>query len=284
MRGTPRLRPRSGNPIEKAVRTSGDISNDPVRSKGAALSGVSFQSAARGLWCAPFEGSQDLRVILYVLVAIAAATTAISLIGPNIDVAIAGLFFDPTTHRFVGIANPYLIPLRDNGSVAIVTGIGVVILGVMRLLPWRLPGIPPRNAIALTLALIVGPGLLVNGLLKVHYGRPRPIEVTQFGGDLKFVDWWNPNGACEGNCSFMSGEGTTAVWMLGPAMLVPPPWRGLAIAAAGLFAAGVSLLRMSAGAHFFSDLLVGAIVTILIMLLMNRWITGTSGIDPDTRA
>lgn len=270
--------------MEKAVRTPGDISNDTVRSKGGALAGVSLQSAARGLWCPPFEGSQDLRVILYVLVAIAAATTAISLIGPNIDVAIAGLFFDPATRHFVGEGNPYLTALRDNGTVAVVTCIGVAILGMMRLLPWRLPSIPPRNAIALTVALIVGPGLLVNVLFKNHYGRPRPIEVTQFGGDLKFVDWWNPNGACEGNCSFMSGEGTTAVWMFGPAMLVPPPWRGLAIAAAALFAAGINALRMSTGSHFFSDLLIGAIVTILIIFLMNRWITGKSGIDPDTRA
>ena len=46
--------------------------------------------------------------------------------------------------------------------------------------------------------------------------------------------------------------------MFGPAMLVPPPWRGLAIGAAAVFAAAIGLLRMAAGAHFFTDILIGA--------------------------
>jgi lipid A 4'-phosphatase len=226
----------------------------------------------------------ELRAILYVLLAIAVATTAISLIGPSIDLAIAGLFYDPATRKFLAVNNPYLIPLREHGSVAIATCIGIVVLALLRLLPWRLPGVPPRNAIALTLALIIGPGILVNGILKPYSGRPRPIEVTQFGGNLKFVDWWNMTGGCEGNCSFMSGEGTTAAWMFGPAMLVPPPWRGLAIGAAAVFAGGIGLLRMAAGAHFFTDILIGAIVTILILLALNRLIAGASGLRPERRS
>jgi len=222
-----------------------------------------------------------LRVIIYVLLAIAVATTATSFIGPSIDLAIAGLFYDPATRRFLAVNNPYLIPLREHGSIAVTTCVGIVILALLRMLPWRLPGVLPRNAIALTLSLIIGPGILVNGILKPYSGRPRPIEVTQFGGDLKFVDWWNLTGGCDSNCSFMSGEGTTAAWMFGPAMLVPPPWRGLAIGAAAVFATAIGLLRMAAGAHFFTDILIGALVTILIVLALNRLIAGASGLRPE---
>jgi lipid A 4'-phosphatase len=211
-----------------------------------------------------------LRILVYVLLGTVAAITVLSFIGPNIDLAIAGLFYDPATRRFLAISNPYLISLREQGAISIATCIGVVILALVRLLPWRLPSVPPRIALALTLSLIVGPGILVNGILKPYGGRPRPVEVTQFGGDLRFVDWWNPTGACASNCSFMSGEATTAAWMLGPAMLVPPPWRALAIGAALVFTATISMLRVAAGAHFFTDVLIGALSTILILLAMNR--------------
>jgi membrane-associated PAP2 superfamily phosphatase len=211
-----------------------------------------------------------LRVLVYVLLGIAAATTAISLAGPNVDLAISGLFYDPATRTFLIHYPSPLLSLREHGTTAVATCVLIVVLALARHLPWRLPSIPPRSAIALTLALIIGPGILVNAILKPHGGRPRPAEVTQFGGTLPFVDWWNQTGACDGNCSFMSGEASTAAWMFGPAMLVPPPWRAAAIGAAALFTAGISALRVAAGAHFFSDVLIGALATIVIVLAMNR--------------
>ena len=45
------------------------------------------------------------------------------------------------------------------------------------------------------------------------------------------------DGACKRNCSFVSGEASTGFWMVAPASLLPPPWRGPAIVAA--FAFGV---------------------------------------------
>jgi membrane-associated phospholipid phosphatase len=140
------------------------------------------------------------------------------------------------------------------------------------LLPWRLPSLSARTAAFLTLSLMLGPGLLANGILKPHWGRPRPIEVTQFGGNLTFVEWWNPTGACQSNCSFISGEASTAAWMFGPAMLVPEPWRGLAIGAAAVFTIVTSTARMAVGGHFFSDALFGALATILILLAMQKLI------------
>lgn len=213
----------------------------------------------------------DLRILVYVLLGITVAITLISLVGPNIDLAVANLFYDPTSfRRFVGIANPYLIPLREHGMIAIGTCALIVILALMSYLPGRLPSVPPRAAIALTLSLIIGPGIMVNGILKPYGGRPRPVEVTQFGGNLQFVDWWNPTGSCRSNCSFMSGEATTAAWMVGPAMLVPPPWRTVAIGAALVFAGVVGALRIVAGAHFFTDVLVGILAMIVIVLTVNR--------------
>jgi lipid A 4'-phosphatase len=212
----------------------------------------------------------ELLGFLYVLLGIAAVTTLLSLVGFNVDLAIAGLLYDPATRKFaISHGSPFGL-LRDHGQVAVWTCVGLVVLALARLLPWRLPSIPARSAVALTLSLILGPGILVNGILKPHGGRPRPFEITQFGGTEPFVNWWNPLGNCDGNCSFISGEASTAAWMFGPAMLVPPPWRAFAVGAAAIFATTISLVRMAGGAHFFTDVLFAWLAIIALILAMNR--------------
>jgi membrane-associated PAP2 superfamily phosphatase len=209
-----------------------------------------------------------LLVLVYSMIGIAAAVTAITLAGFNVDLAIASLFYDPATRQFSG-QNAALSMVRDHGVIAVATCIGCIVLAGAKYLPWRLPGVPARTAVFLTLSLLLGPGLLVNGVLKEHWDRPRPVDVTQFGGSKPFVNWWNPTGQCERNCSFVSGEAATAAWMFGPAMLVPAPWRAAALAAAAAFTAAMSILRLSVGAHFFTDVLLGALSTMLILLAMR---------------
>ena len=206
-------------------------------------------------------------ILIYGLIGIAAVATAISLVGPNVDLGIASLIYDPVARQFPW--NNPLYRLRDHGAVAVISCIACVALVFTKYLPWRLPSMPGRAATFLALSLLLGPGLLVNGLLKEHWSRPRPNEVTQFGGTRAFVDWWNPTGTCPKNCSFVSGEAATAAWMFGPAMLTPPPWRVAALAAAAVFTALMGGLRMFAGAHFFTDVLFGALSTMLILLAMH---------------
>ena len=52
--------------------------------------------------------------------------------------------------------------------------------------------------------------LLVNALLKDHWGRARPNETTLFGGDGAFSGPFVIAGQCARNCSFVSGEGAGA--------------------------------------------------------------------------
>ena len=208
-----------------------------------------------------------MQVVVYTLVGLAAVATVISLLGPNPDLAIAALSFDRAAGRF---DLPYFGGLRDHGMVAVITCVACVLLALARFIPgWRLPSLPVRAATFLTLGLLLGPGLLVNGLLKPYWGRPRPLSVTEFGGNHAFVNWWDPTGTCPQNCSFVSGEAATAAWMFGPAMLVPAPWRGVAVAAAAAITAIMSILRLGAGAHFFTDVVIGALSTVLILLAMR---------------
>jgi membrane-associated phospholipid phosphatase len=125
-----------------------------------------------------------------------------------------------------------------------------------------------RATVFLIATLALAPGLLVNVLLKDHWGRPRPIDVTQLGGDQKFVAWWDPRGDCPSNCSFVSGDVAGAMWTIAPAALAPPHWRALAYAAALALGTGMGTIRVMAGAHFPSDVIFAGIFTFLII-----WIT-----------
>ena len=124
--------------------------------------------------------------------------------------------------------------------------------------------------LAATLAL--GPGLIVNVALKNHWHRPRPVQTTEFGGDLPFRPWNALDGRCHSNCSFVSGEASSATWLLAPALLVPPPIRAAAIVGALAFGAAVGSLRMAFGGHFLSDTLISILLTVLVIVTGYGWL------------
>jgi lipid A 4'-phosphatase len=132
-----------------------------------------------------------------------------------------------------------------------------------------------RAAVFLIATMILAPGIMANVFLKEHWGRPRPIEVTQFGGNEHFVPWWDRRGNCAGNCSFVSGDVAAAFWTLAPAALAPPQWRALTYVAAFALGTGMATLRTMTGAHFPSDVIFSGIFTYLIVwvvyALIYRW-------------
>jgi lipid A 4'-phosphatase len=133
----------------------------------------------------------------------------------------------------------------------------------------------------MALSLALGPGLLVNGVLKNHSHRPRPYQVVDFGGDAVFRPFYRTDGACRSNCSFVSGEGSAAFWTLAPALLAPPAWRPVAVAAGLLFGVATSLLRMAFGGHFLSDCIFAALLTWLVILGCWRLVARLGRSTPD---
>jgi len=199
---------------------------------------------------------------------------------PQLDLDIARPFYEVTN------ANHYMFAWRLSPNLMLVHNIAlrfgfvlvapaVVALLVKLILPRRKMLISGRAVVFLTATMALGPGLLVNVALKDHWGRPRPIDVEQFGGEQHFVAWWDPRGDCPSNCSFVSGDVATAAWTLAPAALAPPPWRALAYGGALALTLGMALLRMMAGGHFFTDTVFAGIFTFLIVWIVHgliyRW-------------
>ena len=136
---------------------------------------------------------------------------------------------------------------------------------VRALILWR-RGIPGtgRRFLFLALTMALGPGLLVNGVLKDHSHRPRPAQTLEFGGTSEFRPWTSFDGACRTNCSFVSGETSAAAWLLAPASLAPLPLRLPLMAAAAVITAVTGVTRMAFGGHYLSDVLLAALFTWLL--------------------
>jgi membrane-associated phospholipid phosphatase len=146
----------------------------------------------------------------------------------------------------------------------------LIALALARLRWRRLPGPSVAGAVFLAASLIVGAGLIVNLGLKDHSHRPRPVHVTEFGGDQAFRPWYRFDGACRKNCSFASGEAASGFWMVAPALLAPPPWQAPAVVGALLFGVATSALRIAFGGHFLSDVIGGAAISLIVTLAMWR--------------
>ena len=214
------------------------------------------------------------RTGLMIALALALVVGLLFGIYPELDLKLASLFYDPPTHSFPVKSNTLAVIARD-GAMWISWGFALpaIVAVVVKLArPDRPLLLSGRAIVFLLLTLTLSAGVLTNLTFKSYWGRPRPITVTQFNGTQTFVPWWDPRGRCAHNCSFFSGEGATAFWTYAPAALAPPAWRPAAYAAATVFGATTSLLRMAFGGHFFSDVAIAGLVTFLVIWLMHGYI------------
>lgn len=127
------------------------------------------------------------------------------------------------------------------------------------------------------IALLAGPGFLVNAVLKQISHRSRPYDTNIFGGHGLFMPAGDFGGTCIDNCSFISGEASGAGWIACLLVLVPKNLRPLVappIIAISILTAG---LRVAFGAHYFSDVVLGWLLSLLVYAVvalsfeMSQW-------------
>src|SRR5438093_10653558 len=217
------------------------------------------------------------RTGLVIALAVAATVGLVFGLRPDLDLKLAALFFDPERGGFWRAYDAVYLRARDVAVwlTTLVAMPAVVALVVKFRRPRRPLLIPGRAIVLMLVTLALAPGVVANLVLKEHWGRPRPIDVTEFGGDEHFRPWWDPRGDCPKNCSFVAGEPSGAFWTLAGAAVVPPHWRALAYATALAFGAAVGILRMAAGAHFFTDWIFAGVFSFLVIWLIHgliyRW-------------
>lgn len=187
----------------------------------------------------------------------------------------------------VRLLNHYFIDLFTAAGFFI--GALVLLRGVLN----KANSMSRRIGIFLLLSLALGPGLLVNGIFKSEWGRPRPDALTTFGGVHEYRSPLNPGigGAPEDGGhgrSFPSGHAAAAFWSTAAFFVARAVFakRALLVLAVAL-ALGilVGMGRVVAGRHFVSDVLwagvlvfsVNWLVAYLIVRLPRKPQTGIPG-------
>jgi lipid A 4'-phosphatase len=154
----------------------------------------------------------------------------------------------------IGDQQPWrFLYLLDRGPSIMLAGTGLAAALIGCIYKQRRSWIRPGLFLVILLAL--GPGLLVNTVFKEYWGRPRPREVTQFGGTKEFLHPWQKGIAHKGR-SFPSGHSSAAFYLTAPFFI----YRSRNPKAARLWLFGglsfglmMSIARISQGGHFLSD-------------------------------
>jgi lipid A 4'-phosphatase len=134
-----------------------------------------------------------------------------------------------------------------------------------------------RRLAALAWVSLLGSGLLINAGVKEHWGRARPVQVSDFGGKQHFSAALVPTDQCAHNCSFVSGHAASGFVLMAVGLMGSVAtrrrwfWIGLA------WGAVASAARIAQGGHFLSDtLFAGVAIWATGWIVRELWLRYTA--------
>lgn len=219
------------------------------------------------------EANEDraARRQLVAIAALAGVAAAVLFVGwPEFDLVVSR-YFNLGPRSFV-FNHSDLAAILRLGFKLITWGVSIAtVAGIVLALARgkHLFGLGLKQYVFLALVLITGPGLIANTLLKDNWARPRPMHIVEFGGPDQFTPVLSPGGACDKNCSFISGE-PSSIFAIGFAIAMlarrrRAVWMAGAVAAGGI----IGLIRIGEGGHFLSDVIFAGTFMALDVALMH---------------
>lgn len=210
-----------------------------------------------------------------VLVLLTLAVSLVFVIWPGMDLAVSGWFYARPGGFWRAAAAPYLWlreVIRWGGHLALIAalliGLANLRLGSQQKTGWRVWLFGVASG-------VVGPGLLVNGILKPLVGRARPADLAEFGGSRAFTPAFQITDQCAASCSFTSGEAALVAAVAIPVVLVL--WPNLArggrvwlLGLAGIYMTVGAGLRVVMGRHFLSDAVLSVLFCAIIAVILYR--------------
>lgn len=207
---------------------------------------------------------------------------------PKIDIDISNLFYKPDEGFY--LSDKPLFMAVYNGvnylTVAIATFFGLYLIASFFKQKSVIMRIHRKTIIFLITTLIVAPGIIVNVILKEHVGRPRPQDVTIFGGEKLFQPPFIISNECDSNCSFVSGHASLGFYFMSFGLVAVAGFRRKFLLASGLTLGWViGFVRIIQGRHFFTDVLFAfffvyaALVLIYDLFYSGKYYNNTNEAD-----
>ena len=190
----------------------------------------------------------------------------------DLDLTVARFFYDagnsgrafPEGQREVWKFLSGVVPLLTAGLG--VGGVGVLIAGCF----WKNFRRRRIHAVFIILSVALGPGLVTNAVFKPHFGRPRPRQTVEFGGELDYLPVLVP-GSNEKGRSFAGGDSSVGFAFCVFYFLYRRRRPGFArcwLAFSIMLGLAIGTARIAAGAHFLSDVLWSGYSSYLVALVV----------------
>lgn len=213
------------------------------------------------------NATQKARTSFLVTIAALACFTALFWL-TNLDLRVSALFHVPGAGFFLRRRQPWMF-LYSFGAILAVGAMMLAAAAHLRALARERQPYWPWHLLYVVMALTIGPSFICNSVLKEHWGRPRPSEIVEFGGEKTHLKPLR-KGLDQTGKSFPSGHAAAGFSFL---ILVPllkrrrPAWAARALGAGILAGSALGLARIVQGRHFLSDIGWSAGVTYLTALL-----------------
>jgi lipid A 4'-phosphatase len=205
---------------------------------------------------------------------------------PGVDLLASGVFYRAGAGRFFLAYNPVFVALHWIAYYgARVLGMAFAVMAVYCSLRRASPpsdpsgepflGLDAKAWLFLLVALVVGPGLVANAGLKDHWGRARPREVAELGGNAAFSPFYKPQFQnAHTNGSFISGDGAFGFFL--PAFAYVVPRRVARRVFWGCMGGGAlfGFARLAMGAHFLSDIIYAAFLMLTTVACVHAAMYG----------
>lgn len=194
---------------------------------------------------------------------------------PEMDLRFSSFFYHPATRFYMADAP---VCRWFYQSVEIITfawvTLAVLWLGRIWILKKTSRSLSAAQVIYLLMVLAIGPGLIVNVVLKDHWGRARPNDIAAFGGTSTFTPAFMISDECRSNCSFVSGHAAMGFYFIAFGFVFRRH-RSLLTILAVIYGSISGLVRIVQGGHFLSDVvfaffIVYAVSAVLYGIMFER--------------
>jgi len=209
------------------------------------------------------------------IILLTSLTTILSIllyINPDLDIEISRLFYDEASKSFP-LRKHIISIILYKAIYVLAVGIGGIcllslFLHLRKIQHKYLPS--KRFLIFILISLILGPGIVVHWGFKDTFERARPVNIEEFGKTKKYTGPYilsNQKGK-----SFISGHSSMGFFMTALAFYFSGRKRAIAYSAGITFGFISASARVVQGAHFFSDVILSAIITLLIIHICHYFI------------
>ncbi len=191
-------------------------------------------------------------------------------VGPTIDIYIASLFYKGYSQFFLQSYDILSFVFRD----VFLPGILIYLLFLPIISKYTRTGLlffkhkfSLHEIFLIWTSQILTILIIVNLVLKNFWGRARPGDIYDFGGDSIFTPWYKISSYCDSNCSFVSGDASVGFSLIILYFITKNNFYVYLSVVSGLT---LGAIRIFAGGHFLSDILLAGVIVIILNAILFR--------------